>query len=258
MHNLLSIITVNYNNKLGLNKTIQSLMNQSNVNYEYIIIDGGSTDGSLEIIEKNKNLINYAVSEKDGGIYDAMNKGIKYATGKYCLFLNAGDSLFDANTIENLYNEIINGDEEIIFGSIYMEDANKPFIKHFHDFSLYMASYSPMPHQSTIIQTKLLKTLKGYDVNFKILADRVFFIEAYLNNARFKRLNLCITRYDMTGISSTNIVLFKQEEFKIRTEKFKFLQKEFEFYEDYHYYKNSKLFDFVKFFKIKYNKFLGS
>lgn len=249
----ISIITINYNNAKGLEKTIASVANQTFKEFEYIIIDGGSTDESVEIIKKYENHINYWVSEPDEGIYPAMNKGLAKASGKYCLFLNSGDSLYAENTLALLDERSCLGKEDIIYGDVYMENKDAPFIKSFPEFSLYTASYSPMPHQSSLISSQLLKELNGYDTSFKLLADRVFFIEAYLKNAKFRKLNLCVSKYDMTGISSTELSLFKQEEHRIRTEKFSFLAKEFEFFEDYHYYRNSRLFSVIKKFKIFIN-----
>ena len=90
-----SVITINYNNREGLNKTIKSVLCQSINDYEYIIIDGGSTDGSVDIINNNANFITYWVSEKDNGIYHAMNKGVAHAHGEYCIFMNSGDIFYN-------------------------------------------------------------------------------------------------------------------------------------------------------------------
>ena len=88
----LSIITINYNNREGLRKTIESVVNQTYRNFEYIIIDGGSTDGSVEVVKEYADRISYWVSEPDNGIYNAMNKGVLAANGKYIQFLNSGDT----------------------------------------------------------------------------------------------------------------------------------------------------------------------
>ncbi|MDR2910496.1 MAG: glycosyltransferase [Bacteroidales bacterium] len=93
----LSIITINLNNVAGLQKTIESVVKQTFTDYEYIVIDGGSTDGSADIIKQHANKITYWVSEPDKGIYNAMNKGIRVAKGEYCLFLNSGDWLINSN-----------------------------------------------------------------------------------------------------------------------------------------------------------------
>lgn len=93
----LSIITINYNNREGLRKTIESVVAQTTREFEYIVIDGGSTDGSVDVIKEFSDYIDYWVSEPDKGIYNAMNKGVKVAHGDYCQFLNSGDWLYDSN-----------------------------------------------------------------------------------------------------------------------------------------------------------------
>ena len=106
----LSIITINYNNKNGLQKTIDSVISQTFKDFEWIIIDGGSTDGSKELIEKYSQHITYWVSEPDKGIYNAMNKGIKVAKGEYLFFLNSGDYLVQPNTINQIFTQSPNTD----------------------------------------------------------------------------------------------------------------------------------------------------
>ena len=96
----LSIITINYNNQEGLKKTIESVVSQTMRDFEWIVIDGGSTDGGKEIIEQNKQCLDYWCSEPDKGIYHAMNKGIRASHGDYLMFLNSGDSLYDNKVIE--------------------------------------------------------------------------------------------------------------------------------------------------------------
>ena len=99
----ISIITINYNDLKGLQKTFNSVVNQSNKDFEYIVIDGGSSDGGKEFLEQNSDKLAYWISEKDSGVYNAMNKGIKAAKGEYLLFLNSGDFLVDDNVIEKVF-----------------------------------------------------------------------------------------------------------------------------------------------------------
>ena len=118
----LSIITINLNNADGLERTIESVLNQTYNDYEYIIIDGASNDKSVEIIKKYSHRVTHWISEKDSGIYNAMNKGIKLANGKYCQFLNSGDLLFDNNTLSNIFKSSHNDD--IIYGNIMFNYMN--------------------------------------------------------------------------------------------------------------------------------------
>ena len=111
----ITIITINFNNCEGLGKTIDSVVSQSCHDYEYIVIDGGSTDGSVNVIKDNADNIDYWVSEKDDGIYNAMNKGIDHATGEYCLFLNSGDTLHDCEVIASVVPVL---EADIVVGAI--------------------------------------------------------------------------------------------------------------------------------------------
>ena len=125
----LSIITINYNNRDGLQKTIESVVSQSFKDFEWIVIDGGSNDGSRELIERYAESISYWVSEPDKGIYNAMNKGIKASNGDYLLFLNSGDSLCDEYVIADFQK--LSFTEDIISGNIIVDD------------SIYNARFSP-------------------------------------------------------------------------------------------------------------------
>ena len=107
-----SIITINYNNAEGLRRTIKSVVSQTFVDYEYVIIDGGSTDGSVDVIKEYENKISYWVSEKDGGIYNAMNKGVKVAHGEYLIFMNSGDIFYSDSVLSDVRHHI--QDEDIL------------------------------------------------------------------------------------------------------------------------------------------------
>ena len=113
-----SIITINYNDKEGLSRTIKSVINQTSKNFEYIVIDGGSTDGSVDIIKQNIDYINYWVSEKDKGVYNAMNKGIAQAKGDYLVFMNAGDCFHTPDILELMCDY----QEDIICGKVFKVD----------------------------------------------------------------------------------------------------------------------------------------
>lgn len=113
----ISIITINYNNASGLRKTIKSVIEQTHNDYEYIIIDGASNDSSKDIIQEHQQYIHYWCSEKDTGIYNAMNKGIQKASGEYLLFLNSGDALNDSMVLSDI-QKLLSG-EDIIYGDLF-------------------------------------------------------------------------------------------------------------------------------------------
>lgn len=155
---LISIITVVYNGEKYLEETIQSVINQTYENVEYIIIDGGSTDGTLEIIKKYEDKIDYWVSEKDGGIYDAMNKGIDVATGEWLNFMNAGDSFYSNQTLMEVFNNKNYELYNILYGDV---ETNYGNFKIIHKAGKLENLYKSMQfsHQSTFFNTKYHKMI---------------------------------------------------------------------------------------------------
>ena len=199
----ISIITVSYNAVLAIEKTILSVLNQTYKNIEYIIIDGGSTDGTVDIIKKYSTNISYWVSEPDKGIYDAMNKGILKATGEYIQFLNAGDVIYSNKTIQSIINKIPNINNDVIYGDIAIE--KKIGLYHFVPLKLETFQYRfPIYHPSTWVKSKILKEQK-FDTSFKIAADFNFFRKIYFSKATFYYTPLIFTIFEgEEGISSTN------------------------------------------------------
>lgn len=189
---LLSIITINYNNLNGLKRTVNSVLNQSFKEFEYIIIDGGSTDGSLEFILENKIYFNFWCSEKDSGIYNAMNKGIKASKGTYLFFLNSGDFLLNPNVFSNIQ---LSSDIEV-FRSITTKDRILSFS---HPLSLLNLLSYPIPHQATFYCKKVFGF---YDDSYKIGADRKKNLQLYLAGLKFRFSDSIITFFDNSGISS--------------------------------------------------------
>jgi glycosyltransferase involved in cell wall biosynthesis len=201
----LSIITVNFNNGVGLRKTIQSIKNQIYTNFEFVVIDGGSTDSSLEVLKEYNSIINYSVSEADGGVYQAMNKGILKATGEYCLFLNSGDCLEDNKVLKNVF-EIIS-DEDIVYGNtIKIRPHYRRLIKyssHLTFFDFYKTEPA-MHHQATFIKRNLFEQLGLYRDDIKIIADWEFFFRAIiLKEVTTKYIDLTICTFDGNGLSNT-------------------------------------------------------
>ncbi len=212
----LSIITVNYNNKDGLIKTVSSVINQSWQEFEYIIIDGGSTDGSKEYLESQKQYFNYWVSEKDSGVYNAMNKGIVNSNGDYLLFLNSGDILYDAQVLKDAVDKL---KTEISFacGHLYYEINNEKIIrKHPDTMSFSYLVSNTVSHPSTFIKKTMFDKYGLYNEENKIVSDWEFFFKALgLNGESFQKLDSIITNFDMTGISSSQIDNVKIEKQKV-------------------------------------------
>jgi glycosyltransferase involved in cell wall biosynthesis len=199
----LSIITVNKNNALGLERTIKSVIEQTFPDYEYIIIDGASNDGSTDIIQKYADKTTYWVSEGDSGIYNAMNKGIKKASGDYCLFLNSGDWLIESKTLENVFMEISNLEESDIYYSDCILDDNSCQKSPAHITAVDLILICNINHQNTIIRRSLFLMHGLYNENLPIIADREFWLkEKWQYNSKFKYIKTCIAIYDKSGISS--------------------------------------------------------
>lgn len=198
----ISIITINYNNIKGLEKTIKSIIHQTQ-NYEFIIIDGGSTDGSKELIERHAEKINYWVSESDTGVYNAMNKGIKAATGDFVVFMNSGDTFYE-NTVLEKVSPLLVDEFDIYYGDNYKVKQNSKRKKTYPEKLSFSFFYnSCINHQATFIRKQLFFDYFLYNEKFKIVSDWEFFIYTIcIENRPSKYLKITICNYDFTGISS--------------------------------------------------------
>jgi glycosyltransferase involved in cell wall biosynthesis len=199
----ISIITINRNNIQGLEKTIQSVIKQTYANIEYIVIDGASDDGSVELIKKYALSIHTWVSEADGGIYNAMNKGLKKATGNYVLFLNSGDYLVDNTIIERVAKSAKN--EDIIYGDMAIYEEHSLRVLKSPDTISYHSRYQHdlPPQPVSFIKLELFDSVGGFNEHYKIIAD-VVLISLLLSSPdiNYKHLNLAVTIFDTHGISS--------------------------------------------------------
>lgn len=203
----LSIITINLNNKAGLQKTIDSVISQSYKDFEWIIIDGGSTDGSKELIEKYSAHITYLVSEPDKGIYAAMNKGVKVARGEYLQFLNSGDCLYDENVVADFVNR--NNTEDVIYGNALFVDAEGKEVKKWQAPALLKLSdfwTAGINHQATFFNKRCFKQYEYNETN-KIVSDSELLMTLLYNSFVFVKYDRFLVKYDNTGISTkiTNI-----------------------------------------------------
>jgi len=231
----ISIITVNYNNCTGLEKTMSSVFSQSATNIEFIVIDGGSNDGSAKLLTQNTDKITYWISEPDKGIYHAMNKGINIATGDYILFLNSGDWLY-SDTVISQSLTAMKEQLDIYYGDIIYDEIHQQSKRVFPDqlnFAFFFEQN--ISHQASFIKRTLFKTIFPYNENFKIVSDWEFFTYAICKReASYKHLDIIITNYDATGISSNtdNHVLMNAEREASLNNHFP------EFIADYNYFKH--------------------
>lgn len=215
---MINVITINLNNKDGLKQTIESVVNQTYFDkINYIIIDGCSTDGSVDVIKEYQDKFYYWVSEQDNGIFNAMNKGIDAAPNEgYCLFLNSGDYLSDNTIIEKVYNEL---DKDIVYGNEYMvKKDNSRFTSTYPDIlDEGFFKRTALPHQSTFIKTELMKKHK-YSEEYEIIGDWKFLREMIMvYKVSYKHIKKNISVFYLNGISTNNGQKFNEEKNKYYT-----------------------------------------
>lgn len=206
----LSIITINYNNRDGLKKTIDSVLAQTWTDYEWIVIDGGSTDGSRELIEQYQEHFAYWCSEPDKGVYNAMNKGIAQAKGEYMNFMNSGDTFYEAETLQKVFAERRTAD--VLYGDWINQYKNRKEICSIPSSDLQGILWRQnICHQAIFFRTIQLKQ-KGYDETFKLLADWKWNTDALLAGNVFEHLPCIVCRYDMYGMSNEKMTEEKKKE----------------------------------------------
>lgn len=240
----ISIITINYNDAIGLEKTILSVLNQTYSDFEYIVIDGNSTDGSKEVIQKYQNKINYWVSEPDKGIYNAMNKGINAATGDYLLFMNSGDVLIDDKKILTICAEKLK--EDIVAFDCFLEKDNKTVGRrtHIENPTLFYVYKNGFKHQSTFIKKSLFEKLGLYNESYKIAGDYEFWIRCFLNpSTTSKSYTTPLAIFQLDGISQNGN--WGEEHIRIEQTLLPHLIIDFKHFEKLLPYQNSRIITFI-------------
>ena len=224
MSMLFSIITVTYNAVEWLERTIQSVISQSYTNIEYIIIDGNSTDGTLDIIKKYRSSIAQCISEPDGGLYDAMNKGLNLATGDYVWFINAGDMLYSENTVQEIVNmldgknlpDIVYGETQIVDaqGSLLaMRRLKAPEKLSWRSFNMGML----VCHQSFLVKKAIAP---NYDLKYVFTADYDWCIRCMKRANTIFNTHLILSQFLEAGISAANRKEALKERYRIMCENY--------------------------------------
>lgn len=245
---LLSIITINYNNQEGLKKTFHSIFNQSYQGFEYIVIDGGSKDGSKELIEKYSDKITHWVSESDKGIYNAMNKGILSASGEYLIFINSGDELFNNTILEDSITYLNTYD--IITGNLNIISEENNYIGISADKITFTKLFNgTIWHPCSFMRKDAFARTQLYDESLKIVSDwKWFLLGIFKYKLTYKKINLTVSKFYLDGISNqkdSQLLLMSERE-KVLKENF------FEYYDDYteltklREYNNSKNYVIIK------------
>ncbi len=226
-HPFLSVITVVYNGENVIEKTLKSVISQKQELVEYIIIDGKSNDKTLEIIQKYKENINQIISEKDKGLYDAMNKGINISTGKYLIFMNAGDEFYDNNVVENLYK--ISEDIDVLYSDTMLVNSNGIEIgllsKQSHNNAPENMTWKNhkkgmvVCHQSFVAKKEIISL---YNLKYKLSSDIDWVIRVLKNTKNTKKVNFLISKFEIGGISTKKFKTAMKERYWILKEHFGF------------------------------------
>lgn len=243
----LSIITINLNNKAGLQKTIDSVVAQTYKDFEWIIIDGGSADGSCELIEKYADNISYWISEPDKGIYNAMNKGIRLSHGEYLYFLNSGDSFFDKNVLSNIVPLLLGKDyyvgNEMRNGRLMEQKISTS--QQICDTMITSCIF----HQTTFINRKIFDIYGLYCEDKKMVSDWWLFYKSIIFGcATVEKLPFTIDIYDTNGISANyrSNALAEEQSLLSELPRAKFLIDFYRYnYDIVHALKNNKLVFFI-------------
>lgn len=210
---IISIITVVYNAVNVIEKTINSILNQGN-DVEYVIVDGGSIDGTWEIVQKYKDKISCCIHEKDNGIYDAMNKGVRAASGDVLMFINAGDELVSGsiNKIKRIFNE--HPEIDILLGRVFYSKSGSRIgiSKQIREIPWYGM---PCCHQGVAARKNTIEELDYFSLTYAICSDFDWLYKSYQEGYNFYWCNEILATYDIEGVSSTNKYLLLEEATKI-------------------------------------------
>lgn len=212
----LSIITVNLNNSVGLKRTAQSIIAQNFQDFEWIVMDGGSSDGSLDVIEEYKYRMSFWTSQKDSGIYNAMNSGVKKSSGEFVLFLNSGDSLFETDTLSKVFSKDCRN--VILYGDCVITNYlnHKENIVRYPDKLIFSDLFlRGICHNATFIPRQILIS-HPFTESYKIASDWEFFIKMALTSYPFQHIDILVTRYEDGGLSTMNLDKNVQERLEIR------------------------------------------
>ena len=209
--NKVSIITVVWNDSEGLERTIKSIINQTYENIEFIVIDGGSTDGTLEIIKKYEKSIDYVVSEEDKGIYDAMNKGIIASTGSWLSFMNAGDTFINEHILKKVKFENFD-DKVLLYGKkVYNKKVIEPLA-----IEKLKVGEIHANHQSMFFNKKLLGDELIYNLEYKIYGDYELVNKIYLHYPKLiTYIDIIIADFEGGGVSSVPSAQKRRDKYKI-------------------------------------------
>ena len=241
----LSIITINDNNADGLQRTIKSVISQTFKNFEYIIIDGHSSDKSIDVIKENENYFAYWCSEKDRGIYDAQNKGIQKAKGDYLLFLNSGDCLENDKVFENVF--ALSPKEDVLYGELIFDFGTHKKLSNLPSMlTIQYLFRDNIWHPASFIKRSLFEKYGNYETNYKICADYDFFFKTIaIHKVSTLHLTFPISIYDTTGLSSNEESLKKIDTERMQVHKHYLKEDEYAYLDNLSRFKIKSLSKFL-------------
>ena len=212
-----SIITINYNNLSGLKSTRESIVSQQFRDWEWIVIDGGSTAGDRDYIAEHQGEMSFWCSEKDKGVYNAMNKGIAHAQGDYLIFMNSGDRFYDSEVLTHVFSTPQNDD--VLYGDWVQQhaDGSTRLMNAPHEFSLYFICTDNICHQAMFLKRTRMEQ-SPYDETFQLYADWAKWIDWTLKGYTFKYIPYTVCSYEMGGMSFTQQQLIDTEYNILHTE----------------------------------------
>lgn len=224
---LLSIITINFNNRDGLRRTCESVVGQSCRDFEFIVIDGGSTDGGREVIKEYEAYFDFWSSMPDNGVYHAMNKGVRVAHGDYVLFLNSGDTFYDHDVVKRVLPLL--KDCDVLTGGTWLSSGR--LIPAPHTVTMGFLYGATLCHQSSFIRRELLSELP-YDEDLRYVSDWKFWVQALIfRDGVYRHTDVVVSNYDWNGMSTVN---YKEVEKEKEQALLSFFPKKV--WEDYHKY----------------------
>lgn len=224
---VISIVTINYNNFSGLKKTFESVFNQTRFDrVDYVVIDGGSSDGSAELVKKNENKLAYSISEPDGGIYDAMNKGLRRCTGDLVWFMNSGDYLYSEDVVERIL-ELYKKDVDVVYGKTMMVSESGEELGLIEELTTHklpdQLTWKTMKYGMSVgHQSFLMRRSKApeYDLTYKYVADVDWVIKCLKVSEKIFHSRMLLSAFLVDGYSSQNRSASNKERFRVLSKHF--------------------------------------
>ena len=198
---VITIITVVFNDELNIENTLNSVIQQSYRNIQYIVIDGNSSDGTLDVVNRYRDNIDILISEPDRGVYDAMNKGINEAVGDWIIFMNSGDLFYNDSVLENVFK--FDYEEDVLYGNnVYAHNIEDIVVP--RKLDTFWRGL-PFNHQASFVKTELYKKF-NFDLKYSISSVHDFFFKLFKEGYRFRYIDIVISVYDLTGMSATSFM----------------------------------------------------